>query len=89
MKRTLATVIAACMLAPLTACSALMGGFGRSDRIKCQDYAYTGLIEMARALGEQDAVGIFEENLKQEREALREVESVEKTIRDEIKAGAV
>jgi ferritin-like metal-binding protein YciE len=51
--------------------------------------AYTGLIEMARALGEQDAVGLLDENLKQEKETLREVESVEKTIRDEIKAGAV
>jgi ferritin-like metal-binding protein YciE len=51
--------------------------------------AYTGLIEMARALGEQEAVGMLDENLKQEKEALRQVESVEKTIRDEIKAGAV
>lgn len=51
--------------------------------------AYTGLIEMARALGEQEVVGILDENLKQEKEALRQVESVEKTIRDEIKAGAV
>jgi ferritin-like metal-binding protein YciE len=51
--------------------------------------AYTGLIEMARGLGEQDVVNILDENLKQEKEALRQVESVEKTIRDEIKAGAV
>ena len=51
--------------------------------------AYTGLIEMARALGEQDVVSILDENLKQEKDALRRVESVEKTIRDEIKAGAV
>jgi ferritin-like metal-binding protein YciE len=51
--------------------------------------AYTGLIEMARALGEQEVVGMLDENLKQEKEALRQVESVEKTIRDEIKAGAV
>ena len=50
--------------------------------------AYTGLIEMARALGEQEVVGILDENLKQEKEALRQVESVEKTIRDEIKDGA-
>jgi ferritin-like metal-binding protein YciE len=50
--------------------------------------AYTGLIEMARALGEQDVVNMLDENLKQEKEALRQVESVEKTIRDEIKAGA-
>ena len=48
--------------------------------------AYTGLIEMARALGETDAVGLLEENLKEEKEALREVESVTKTLRDEQKA---
>jgi ferritin-like metal-binding protein YciE len=48
--------------------------------------AYTGLIEMARALGETDAVSFLDENLKEEREALREVESVTKTLRDETKA---
>ena len=51
--------------------------------------AYSGLIEMARALGEQDVVNLLDGNLKEEKEALRQVESVEKTIRDEIKAGAV
>jgi len=48
--------------------------------------AYSGLIEMARALGETEAVGLLEENLKEEKEALREVESVTKTLRDETKA---
>jgi ferritin-like metal-binding protein YciE len=48
--------------------------------------AYIGLIEMARALGEPDIVTLLDENLKEEKEALREVESVEKTLRDEIKA---
>ena len=48
--------------------------------------AYTGLIEMARAIGETDAVSLLEENLKEEKEALREVESVTKTLRDEQKA---
>jgi ferritin-like metal-binding protein YciE len=48
--------------------------------------AYSGLIEMARALGETEAVALFEENLKEEREALREVESVTKALRDEVKA---
>jgi ferritin-like metal-binding protein YciE len=50
--------------------------------------AYTGLIEMARALGETEVVGLLEENLKEEKEALREVESVTKTLRDEQKAAA-
>jgi ferritin-like metal-binding protein YciE len=48
--------------------------------------AYSGLIEMARALGEQDIVGLLEENLKEEKDALREVESITKTLRDEQKA---
>jgi ferritin-like metal-binding protein YciE len=48
--------------------------------------AYTGLIEMARALGEQNAVSLLDENLKDERATLREVESIEKTLRDELKA---
>ena len=48
--------------------------------------AYSGLIEMARALGEQNAVTLLDENLKSERETLREVESIEKNLRDELKA---
>jgi ferritin-like metal-binding protein YciE len=48
--------------------------------------AYSGLMEMARSLGETDAVILLEENLKQEKEALREVESVTKSLRDELKA---
>jgi ferritin-like metal-binding protein YciE len=49
--------------------------------------AYSGLIEMARALGEQEAVALLDENLREEKEALHEVESVAKTLRDELKAG--
>ena len=43
---------------------------------------------MARALGESEAVGLLEENLKEEREALREVEGVAKKLRDEMKTAA-
>jgi ferritin-like metal-binding protein YciE len=50
--------------------------------------AYSGLIEMARGLGEPEAVGLLEENLKEEKEALHEVESVAKSLRDELKSGA-
>jgi ferritin-like metal-binding protein YciE len=50
--------------------------------------AYNGLIEMARALGESEAVNLLEENLKEEREALHEVESVAKKLRDETKVVA-
>jgi ferritin-like metal-binding protein YciE len=45
--------------------------------------AYQGLIPMARALEEREAVGLLEENLKQEKEALREVESVAKRLSKE------
>jgi ferritin-like metal-binding protein YciE len=38
--------------------------------------AYDGLIKMARALGESDAVAPLEQNLKQEREALREIQKL-------------
>jgi ferritin-like metal-binding protein YciE len=50
--------------------------------------AYSGLIEMARALGEQNVVTILDENMKQDKEALRGIESVTKTLRDEMKATA-
>jgi len=43
---------------------------------------------MARALGESEAVGLLEANLKEEREALHEVESVAKKLRDETKTTA-
>jgi ferritin-like metal-binding protein YciE len=41
---------------------------------------------MARALGETEAVSLLGENVKEEKEALREVESVPKTLGDEQKA---
>jgi ferritin-like metal-binding protein YciE len=50
--------------------------------------AYESLVPMARALGEPEAVGLLEENLKEEKEALREVESAAKSLAKE-KAGAV
>ena len=42
--------------------------------------AYEGLISLARALGESGAVELLEENLKQEKEALRTVESAAKRV---------
>jgi len=50
--------------------------------------AYSGMIEMARALGEPNAVTLLDENLKEEKETLREVESITKTMRDEMKETA-
>ncbi|HSK15858.1 MAG TPA: DUF892 family protein [Gaiellaceae bacterium] len=45
--------------------------------------AYETLIAMARSLGEKEAVGLLEENLKEEKEALREVESRAKALMKE------
>lgn len=45
--------------------------------------AYESLIAMARAMGESDAVTLLDENLKEEKEALREVESTAKTLTKE------
>jgi ferritin-like metal-binding protein YciE len=42
--------------------------------------AYTSLIEKARVLGERDSVKLLQENLKQEKEALKKVESISKRI---------
>ncbi|MBA2616057.1 MAG: ferritin-like domain-containing protein [Actinobacteria bacterium] len=42
--------------------------------------AYEGLITMARALGERDVIELFEKNLKDEKETLREVESLAKEL---------
>jgi ferritin-like metal-binding protein YciE len=42
--------------------------------------AYTGLIEQARALGERDSVKLLQENLRQEKDALKKVESISKRL---------
>ena len=42
--------------------------------------AYTGLVEQARALGERDSVKLLQANLKQEKDALKKVESIGKRI---------
>jgi ferritin-like metal-binding protein YciE len=65
----------------------LTGAASRTEHYEIA--AYTGLIEKARALDEQDVVNLLDENLKEEKEALRQVESVEKKLRDEVKAGAL
>jgi ferritin-like metal-binding protein YciE len=48
-----------------------------------------GLIEMARALAEEDALELLRENLKEEKQAVPEVESVAKVLRDGLKKVAV
>ncbi len=42
--------------------------------------AYQGLLAMARALGEREIVPLLDANLKQERQALREVEKVARRL---------
>lgn len=50
--------------------------------------AYTGLITLARGLGETDCVALLEENLSQEKEALKAVEAVGKRLATEAKQTA-
>ena len=42
--------------------------------------AYTGLVSQARALKEREAVELLQENLKQEKDALKKVETISKRI---------
>ena len=49
--------------------------------------AYEGLRRMAKALGEEDAVTLLDENLAQEKEALREVEKISTRVSHEAFAG--
>ena len=45
--------------------------------------AYEGLITMARALGERDVIELLEKNLKDEKETLRQVESLARELSKE------
>lgn len=45
--------------------------------------AYEGLRRMAKGLGEDDAVALLDENLAQEKEALREVEKIATRVSNE------
>jgi ferritin-like metal-binding protein YciE len=45
--------------------------------------AYEGLRRMAKAMGEDDAVDLLDENLKQEKETLREVEKIATRLSNE------
>jgi ferritin-like metal-binding protein YciE len=45
--------------------------------------AYEGLRRMAKGLGEEDAVTLLDENLAQEKEALREVEKIATRVSNE------
>jgi ferritin-like metal-binding protein YciE len=56
----------------------LTGSASRTEHYEIA--AYTSLIEKARALGERDSVKLLQENLKQEKEALKKVEAIGKRI---------
>jgi ferritin-like metal-binding protein YciE len=56
----------------------LTGAASRTEHYEIA--AYTGLIEMARALGERESVKLLQENLKQEKDALKKVESIGKRM---------
>ena len=56
----------------------LTGAAARAEHYEIA--AYTGLITLARALGERDSVELLEENLRQEKEALKTVEAISKRI---------
>ena len=56
----------------------LTGAASRTEHYEIA--AYTGLIEQARALGERDSVKLLQENLKQEKDALKKIESISKRL---------
>ena len=56
----------------------LTGAAARAEHYEIA--AYTGLIEKARALGERESVKLLQENLRQEKEAAKKVESISKRM---------
>jgi ferritin-like metal-binding protein YciE len=56
----------------------LTGAAARAEHYEIA--AYTGLVGQARALGEREAVDLLQQNLRQEKEALKKVESISKRI---------
>ena len=54
---------------------------GAASRAEHYEIAgYTGLVSKARALGERDAVRLLQENLRQEKDALKKVETISKRL---------
>jgi ferritin-like metal-binding protein YciE len=58
--------------------SFLTGAAARTEHYEIA--AYSGLVIRARALGEREAVQLLQENLKEEKEALKKVESISKRL---------
>ena len=64
----------------------LTGAAARAEHYEIA--AYTGLVEKARALGERDSVKLLQENLRQEKDALKTVESISKRMLKETNGGS-
>jgi ferritin-like metal-binding protein YciE len=56
----------------------LTGAASRAEHYEIA--AYTGLVTQARALGEREVVPLLQENLKQEKDALKKVETISKRL---------
>jgi ferritin-like metal-binding protein YciE len=56
----------------------LTGAAARAEHYEIA--AYTGLVNQARALGEREAVQLLQENLREEKEALKKVETISKRL---------
>jgi len=56
----------------------LTGAAARTEHYEIA--AYTGLVNQARALGEREAVELLQTNLRQEKEALKKVETISKRL---------
>jgi ferritin-like metal-binding protein YciE len=56
----------------------LTGAAARTEHYEIA--AYTGLVSQARALKQREAVELLQENLRQEKEALKKVESISKRL---------
>ena len=63
---------------PVVADVFLTGSAARAEHYEIA--AYTSLIEKARALGERDSVKLLQANLRQEKDALKKVETISKRI---------
>jgi len=56
----------------------LTGAASRTEHYEIA--AYTGLVNQARALGEREAVQLLQANLREEKEALKKVETISKRL---------
>jgi len=56
----------------------LTGAASRAEHYEIA--AYTGLVNQARALGEREAVQLLQANLREEKEALKKVETISKRL---------